>query len=114
MIAVVEQRDVPAAGQPVQELEQRPWPLRELNEADGTEYRGENLGGVVMDAAEAFPDMHRELYGFYVSGDVVVVELSLNATHKGPLRMPGGTIKATGKEIHTPCCDVWRLKDGKI
>ncbi len=84
------------------------------NEADGTEYRGEKLGGIMTDTAKAFPDMNRELYDFYVSGDVVVVELSLNATHAGPMEMPGGTIKATGKEIHAPCCDVWRLKDGKI
>jgi ketosteroid isomerase-like protein len=84
------------------------------NKADGTEYRGEELGGIVTDTAKAFPDMHRELYDFYVSGDVVVVELSLNATHTGPMEMPGGTIKATGKEIHAPCCDVWSLKNGKI
>ncbi len=84
------------------------------NQADGTECRSEKLGGVVTDSAKAFPDMHRELYDFYSSGDVVVVELSLDGTHKGPLKTPGGTVKATSRKIHAPCCDVWRLKDGKI
>jgi ketosteroid isomerase-like protein len=42
------------------------------------------------------------------------VELSLNGTHKGPLALPAGIISATGKEMHAPCCDVFRLKDGKV
>ncbi len=58
--------------------------------------------------------MHRELYNLYVSGDRVIVELSLNGTHKGPLEMPAGTIPPTGKEIHAPCCDVFFLEKGKV
>jgi hypothetical protein len=34
VIAVVEQRDIPAAGEPVQELEERSRPLRELEAED--------------------------------------------------------------------------------
>ena len=52
-----------------------------------------------------------KLYDFYVSGDVVVVELSLNGTHTGPLEMPGGTIGATGEEFHAPCCDLGLLTE---
>lgn len=80
----------------------------------GAKYRGNDIGKTVEIYATAFPDMHRELYDLYVSGDVVVVELSLNGTHKGPLALPAGTIPATGKKIHAPCCDVFRLKDGKV
>lgn len=80
----------------------------------GVKYRGKDIGKPVEISATAFPDMHRELYDLYVSGDIVVVELSLNGTHKGPLVLPAGTIPATGKEIHVPCCDVFRLKDGKV
>lgn len=80
----------------------------------GKKYRGQELGRTVDIYAEAFPDMHRALDEVYVTGDVVVVELSLNGTHKGPLALPAGTIPATGKEIHTPCCDVFHLKDGKV
>ncbi len=80
----------------------------------GRKYRGTEIGRTVEIYATAFPDMHRELYDFYVNGDVVVVELSLNGTHKGPLELPAGTIPATGREIHAPCCDVFHLKDGKV
>ena len=44
----------------------------------------------------------------------MVVELSLNGTHKGPLALPAGTIPATGKEIHAPCCDVFHLENGRV
>ena len=59
--------------------------------------------------------MHREIYNLcgYASGDVVIVELSLNGTHRGPLELPVGTIPPTGKEIHAPCCDVFHLVNGK-
>jgi ketosteroid isomerase-like protein len=80
----------------------------------GVKYRGKELGRVVDIYAAAFPDMHRELYDLYEIGQVIVVELSLNGTHKGPLALPAGIIPATGKEMHAPCCDVFRLKDGKV
>jgi ketosteroid isomerase-like protein len=80
----------------------------------GVKYRGEELGNTINIYATAFPDMHRELYDLYVAGDVVVVELSLNGTHKGPLVLPAGTIAATGNEMHAPCCDVFHLKEGKV
>jgi ketosteroid isomerase-like protein len=47
-------------------------------------------------------------------GDHVLVELSHNGTHKGDLVIPPGTISATRKQIHAPCCDVFHLKDGKV
>jgi hypothetical protein len=42
----------------------------------------------VENYARAFPDMHRELYRLYVSGDIVVVQLALQGTHLGPLHLP--------------------------
>ncbi|MFF5408267.1 nuclear transport factor 2 family protein [Streptomyces misionensis] len=80
----------------------------------GITYRGQDVGQPVVNYAEAFPDMHRELYDVYVKGDIVVVELSLNGTHQGPLNTPMGVIPPTGKTIQVPCCDVFRLDDGKI
>jgi ketosteroid isomerase-like protein len=80
----------------------------------GVKYRGEELGRTIDIYGTAFPDMHRELYDLYVTSDVVVVELSLNGTHRGPLVLPAGTIAATGKEMHAPCCDVFHLKEGKV
>ena len=80
----------------------------------GVTYRGQELGKTVEVYAAAFPDMHRELYRFFVTGDTVVVELALQGTHKGPLALPAGTVPATGKRMNAPCCDVFQLKDGKI
>lgn len=86
------------------------------DESLGVTYRGpEELPtpGKVM--AAAFPDMHRELYNLYLSGDdIVVVQLALQGTHEGPLEYPFGTIPATGQRMDAPCCDVFQLVDGKI
>ena len=80
----------------------------------GEKYYGERIGYVVDNYAAAFPDMHRKLDRMYFDNDVVVVELSLNGTHKGDLELPEGVIPPTNKEMHAPCCDVFHLKDGKI
>jgi predicted ester cyclase len=80
----------------------------------GEKYYDQDIGKTVEIYARAFPDMHREIYNLYMSGDVVIVELSLNGTHRGPLELPVGTIPPTGKEIHAPCCDVFHLVNGKV
>jgi steroid delta-isomerase-like uncharacterized protein len=80
----------------------------------GKKYYGSDIGLTVDIYATAFPDIHRKLDRFFFDDDVVVVELSLNGTHKGDLALPAGTISATGKEIHAPCCDVFRIENGKI
>ena len=84
------------------------------DESIGVTYRGEELGRTVEVYAAAFPDMHRELFRFFEAGDTVIVELALQGTHKGPLALPAGTVPATGKRTDAPCCDVFRLVDGKI
>ena len=68
----------------------------------------------VVNYAQAFPDMHRELYQVYVSGNMVVVQLALQGTHLGPLHLPAGTLPPTGKRMDAPCRDVFELIDGKI
>jgi SnoaL-like domain len=69
-----------------------------IDESIGVTYRGpKELGRPVEIYAKAFPDMHRELYDVYVAGDIVVVELALQGTHKGPLELPMGTIPATAR-----------------
>jgi ketosteroid isomerase-like protein len=80
----------------------------------GQKYVGADIGKTVDIYASAFPDMHRALEQVEVMGDVVVVQLSLNGTHAGPLALPIGTVAPTGQTIHAPCCDVFRLKDGKV
>jgi ketosteroid isomerase-like protein len=80
----------------------------------GKKYFGAEIGRTVDTYAAAFPDMHRELFSLRSFGDHVLVELSLNGTHKGDLVIPAGTISPTGKKINAPCCDVFRVKDGKV
>jgi predicted ester cyclase len=84
----------------------------------GVTYRGPDgptgVGKTVEVYAKAFPDMHRELYRSFSVGDVVVVELALQGTHKGPLPTPMGILPPTGKRMDAPCCDVFRLVNGKI
>ena len=80
----------------------------------GKKYYGREIGDTVDIYAAAFPDMHRKLDSFYFDDNVVVVELSLNGTHKGDLALPAGKIPATGKEMHAPCCDVFHIEGGKI
>ena len=78
-------------------------------------YVGPNeLGRTVEIYGAAFPDMHRELYQFYTTGDIVVVQLALQGTHLGPLELPRGIIPPTGKRMNAPCCDVFELTNGKI
>src|ERR1700690_2454738 len=69
----------------------------------GVTYRGPDIGKTVDVFAKAFPDMHRELYRFVTVGDVVIVELALQGTHKGPLMTPMGVIPPTGKRMDAPC-----------
>jgi ketosteroid isomerase-like protein len=85
------------------------------DESIGVTWKGPSeLPVQVENYHRAFPDMHRELYQVYVSGDIVVVQLALQGTHSGPLNMPGGTLAPTGKRMDAPCCDVLELTDGKI
>jgi ketosteroid isomerase-like protein len=72
------------------------------------------LGATVANYAKAFPDMHREIFKIWTLGDTVFVELALQGTHKGPLKMAEGYIPATGKRMNTPCFDVFQLVNGKI
>jgi len=58
--------------------------------------------------------MHRELHHVYVSENMVVVQLALQGTRLGPLRLPAGILLPTGKRMDAPCCDVFKLIDGKI
>jgi ketosteroid isomerase-like protein len=85
------------------------------DESIGVVYRGPNeLGQTIENYALAFPDMHRELHTFYAIANIVVVQLALQGTHLGPLKLPGGTLKPTGKRMDAPCCDVFELVDHKI
>lgn len=86
-----------------------------LDVSSGQRWVGRNVREPVAGLISAYPDMHRELLKIYsASDDVVVVELKLQGTHKGDLRLPDGVLRATGKSFDERCCDVWHLKGGKV
>jgi len=68
----------------------------------GKKYYGQDIGVTVDNYATAFPDMHRDFIDLYTTDDVVVVELTLNGTHKGDLDLPKGIIPPTGKTMRAP------------
>jgi len=82
----------------------------------GVKYYGNDISKTVDIYAEAFPDMHRELLEIFVKDDenVIIIELTLNGTHKGPLALPAGKIPVSGNVINAPCCDVFYLENGKV
>lgn len=80
----------------------------------GAEFRGKDIALVASGMAEAFPDIHREIFDIYAVNDVIVVELAIRGTHKGPLVTPRGTLSATDKTINVPCCDVFHMRKGKV
>src|SRR6478735_1832318 len=82
----------------------------------GIKYYGNDIGKTVDIYAQAFPDMHRELLQLFGKDDenVVIVELTLNGTHKGPLVLPAGSIPPTNNVINAPCCDVFYLENRKV
>lgn len=78
------------------------------------EFRGGDIAMVAGGMAQAFPDIHREIFSTYAMDGVVVVELAIQGTHTGNLVTPAGTLPATGKTIDVPCCDVFQIKEGKV
>jgi ketosteroid isomerase-like protein len=68
----------------------------------------------VENYGRAFSNMHRELYDIYEEGDIVVVQLALQGTHDGPLSLPLGVLPPTGNKMDAPCCDVFKLVNGRL
>ena len=77
-------------------------------------YRGEHLGDVVVFMGKFLPDVHRELQGVNVLGDVVAIELSIRGTFLGPFETPDGVIQPTGAKLDIPTADFWYVRNGKI
>ena len=82
--------------------------------ADGVKYYGADIGKVVRDYSLAFPDLRRDIHSFYFDHNVVVVELSLIGTHRSDLVIGARTVSATGRQINVACCDVFRIRRGKV
>lgn len=84
------------------------------DESSGVRLQGRDVGQLVEATLSAFPDMHRELLQIYTTTDVVIVELKLQGTHSGDFHTGEGVLPATHRSFDVPCCDVFRLRDGKV
>jgi ketosteroid isomerase-like protein len=82
-----------------------------LDESSEMKWVGSEVRQPVAGLFRAFPDVHRELLRFYVTGDVVIVELKIQGTHLGDLQTAGGVLSPTGKKADIPCCDVFHIRD---
>ena len=80
----------------------------------GAKLRGKAIGDYIGALSAAFPDIHRELFSVYATGDVVVAELAIRGTHTGVLPLPSGSLAPTDQTIDVPCCDVFHLENGKV
>ena len=56
--------------------------------------------------ATALPDSTPTFHSALVSGNTVVLEVTWQGTHTGPLETPKGPIAATGKRIEIRACNV--------
>jgi steroid delta-isomerase-like uncharacterized protein len=63
--------------------------------------------------ATAFPDARATFHGELAGGGMALLEHTWNATHRGPLQMPTGSIPATGKRIEVRACMVVTLAGDK-
>jgi steroid delta-isomerase-like uncharacterized protein len=63
--------------------------------------------------ATAFPDSKATFQRAFPSDGAVVLELTWQGTHKGPLQTPAGPIAATGKRIDIRACVVTEIAGDK-
>jgi predicted ester cyclase len=64
---------------------------------------------------EALPDLKSEILSISTSPDVLAVELKMEATFKGPLRLPQGTVPPTGRHIEFTYIALYRFNsDGLL
>ena len=63
----------------------------------------------------AFSDAQLEIVNQVITDDFVFTEFVGRGTHAGTFASPGGpSIPATGKKGELPCCEAFRLRDGKV
>lgn len=82
--------------------------------SSGMRLYGRDVGQLIHAVSAAFPDMHRNLLRTYDSGDSIIVELKLQGTHSGNFRIGDSVLPPTGRAFDVPCCDVFRLRAGKV
>ena len=77
-------------------------------------FRGEQLGWIVVFLAKFAPDVHRELHRVVVQDNIVAVELAIRGTFTGPYESPAGVLQPNGAKLDVPGADFWVVENGKI
>ena len=77
-------------------------------------FRGEQLGWMVVFLAKFAPDIHRKLHRVVVQDNIVAVELAIRGTFTGPYESPAGVLQPNGAKLDVPGADFWVVEDGKI
>jgi len=83
----------------------------------GTQRRIQGVDAIVtayQGWKRAFPDVKGKVTNAVSMGDNVVLEITWEGTHTGPLEGPGGTIAATGKRQVTPSALLLLFEGDKI
>ena len=63
----------------------------------------------------AFPDEHGTITGAYTSGNTVVIELTWDGTHSGPMATPDGQeLSPSNKRMTVKSVEVIEIEGGKI
>jgi steroid delta-isomerase-like uncharacterized protein len=64
--------------------------------------------------ASAFPDAQIQETNLIAGDDGAVIEFVGRGKHTGPLSGPAGDIPPTGRDVELPCCEIYRIEDGKM
>ena len=80
---------------------------------------GQGLAGTqatIKGYFDTFPDMHMQLEDSIISGDKVVVRVTITATHSKPVQLgPNAPLfPPTGKKLSWGDIEIWRVADGKF
>jgi steroid delta-isomerase-like uncharacterized protein len=63
--------------------------------------------------ATAFPDARATIHRALLSNESVVLELTWEGTHQGPLQTPQGAVPPTGRRIDVQACVVMDMRGDK-
>jgi len=73
----------------------------------------EDILAIFQGWAAAFPDSKAKFHAVLSSGNTVVMEITWGGTHSGPLQLPGGPVKATGRTFEVPACVIVEVEGDK-
>jgi predicted ester cyclase len=81
--------------------------------APGARGRGPDfIRGFIQVFYEGNPDLKHTVTSSVELGDTIALEVTVEGTNTGPLRLPAGEVPPTGKAWRLPACVMFRVQDG--